>query len=133
MSDAQHTPESIGEAIRPTLEAFAAAAEPTCRRVADEIYAQFLHAVQDYLRENGEWNIGQEIARCRRIEADNYRLEATNKQLLSALKEMVYETTHLSPEEPDGAHWCRIPKEALDAARAAIAAATHPSDEGEQS
>jgi hypothetical protein len=33
---------------------------------------------------------------------------------------MVYETTHLSPMEPDGSHWCKISAETLANARAAL-------------
>jgi hypothetical protein len=38
-----------------------------------------------------------------------------------ALVEMVYETTHLSPENEDGSHLCIIPKHTLEKARAALA------------
>lgn len=51
-----------------------------------------------------------------RIEA----LEAENERLLGALRVMIYETTHLSPMEPDGSHWCRITADALNIARAAL-------------
>ena len=34
-----------------------------------------------------------------------------------ALREMIYQTTSLSPMEPDGSHWCRITAEALGKAR----------------
>lgn len=44
--------------------------------------------------------------------------------LVCALREMVYETTHLSPVEDDGSHWCRISAGTLAQARAAIAKAT---------
>lgn len=40
--------------------------------------------------------------------------------LLEALREFVYETTHLSREEEDGSHWCRIPKATLEKGRAAL-------------
>lgn len=43
--------------------------------------------------------------------------------LVAALRAMVYEATHLSPPEDDGSHWCRITKQTLDAARAALAKA----------
>ena len=42
------------------------------------------------------------------------------EQLREALSQMVYETTHLSPMENDGSHWCKISKEALIQARAAL-------------
>ena len=40
--------------------------------------------------------------------------------LRAALQRMVYETTHLSPMEDDGSHWCKISAEALAQARAAL-------------
>ena len=43
------------------------------------------------------------------------------ERLWAALVAMVYETTHLSPLERDGSHWCKISKDALYDARAAIA------------
>lgn len=39
--------------------------------------------------------------------------------LEAALDRMIYETTHLSPEECDGSHWCKISKDALTSARSA--------------
>jgi hypothetical protein len=44
-----------------------------------------------------------------------------------ALRQMIYETTHLSACESDGSHWCKISGEALAKARAAYAAT--PSDD----
>ena len=48
--------------------------------------------------------------------------EAINeiKQLREALGQMIYETTHLSPVENDGSHWCKISKETLAIAREAL-------------
>jgi hypothetical protein len=42
--------------------------------------------------------------------------------LVEALRRMVYETTSLSPLEDDGSHWCKISKDALAQARAALIA-----------
>lgn len=42
------------------------------------------------------------------------------ERLRAALSEMVYETTHLSAMQDDGSHWCRITKETLVQARAAL-------------
>jgi hypothetical protein len=39
------------------------------------------------------------------------------KRLRAALEIMIYETTHLSREEDDGSHWCKISKAALEQAR----------------
>lgn len=44
-------------------------------------------------------------------------LKNENKKLRQALAEYVYETTHLSPEEEDGSHWCRINSSTLQSAR----------------
>lgn len=41
-------------------------------------------------------------------------------QLKAALREMVYEATHLSPQADDGSHWAKISKRTLDKARAAL-------------
>ncbi len=49
-------------------------------------------------------------------------LAAERDALREALQQMVYETTHLSPEEDDGSHWCRISKQALTQGRAALEA-----------
>lgn len=47
-------------------------------------------------------------------------LTVENERLREALRVMIYETTHLSPMEPDGSHWCRITADALNTARAAL-------------
>lgn len=43
-----------------------------------------------------------------------------------ALREMIYEITHLSREEEDGGHWCKISKTTLEHARIALAAVPVP-------
>ena len=51
------------------------------------------------------------------------RADALQKRvtkLEGALREMVYEATHLSPQNIDGSHWCKISKRTLDKARAAL-------------
>ena len=82
---ALETAETVAEAIRPTLDVFTAKAEPACRKVVEDIYETLLNTVQDYLRENAEWNIGAEIARCRKIEHENTFLRVQNIELLAAL------------------------------------------------
>lgn len=42
---------------------------------------------------------------------------------VEALAALIYETTHLSPRDDDGSHWCRITADALEAARDALATA----------
>ena len=51
-------------------------------------------------------------------ESDTLRAEAA--RLRCALQRMVYETTHLSPQQDDGSHWCNISHDALTEARAAL-------------
>lgn len=82
------TSETIAEAIRPTLDVFVVKAEPACRKVAETIYETLLDTVQDYLRENAEWNIGAEIDRCRKIEHDNTWLRGRNAELERALESL---------------------------------------------
>lgn len=84
-----HTPQNSAEvavAIRPTLDQFVIGAIPAARKVADEVYEHLLYSVQDYLRENAEWNLGGEIDRCRAIEADSRALREVNSCLLEALE-----------------------------------------------
>jgi len=45
--------------------------------------------------------------------------EKKNACLREALGELIYEVTHLSPQEDDGSHWCRITGRTLKKARAA--------------
>ena len=42
------------------------------------------------------------------------------EKLREALRELIYETTHLSPQEDDGSHRCTITGETLRKARAAL-------------
>jgi hypothetical protein len=44
-------------------------------------------------------------------------MQAENARLRWALQRMVYETTHLSPQQDDGSHWCKISHGALAQAR----------------
>lgn len=47
-------------------------------------------------------------------------IDDETERLRDAPRQMVYETTHLSPQDDDGSHWCRISKGALAQARAAL-------------
>lgn len=49
--------------------------------------------------------------------ADWLAAKARIEALEAALRTMIYETTHLSPCEPDGSHWCKISADALAASR----------------
>lgn len=83
-----HTSETIVPLIAPTLDAFIAKAEPTCRKLAETIYEELLYSVQDYLRSNAEWNIGSELDRCRKTELENLHLRERNIALLAALEKI---------------------------------------------
>lgn len=51
---------------------------------------------------------------------DKHFHEHSRAIMRKALEVMVYETTNLSPMEDDGSHWCKISRNALAQARAAI-------------
>jgi hypothetical protein len=48
-----------------------------------------------------------------------------------ALESFIYETTHLSPERPDGSHDCRISKETLTKGREALSLLTTKASDDE--
>lgn len=62
------------------------------------------------------------------LESRNDKLEAENAKLRAALNEFIYETTHLSPLEDDGSHWCNISKSTLANARAAAVYKDEPTN-----
>ena len=60
------------------------------------------------------------------LEQEGVRIEAyqrENKAMREALKELVYEVTHLSPLEDDGSHKCKISGAALENALRALSGA----------
>jgi hypothetical protein len=75
----------VAAAIGPTLDQFVKQAAPAVQRVADDIYERLLYSVQDYLKENAEWNVGGEIERCRKIEADNRELRTAQSDALAVM------------------------------------------------
>lgn len=81
------TGEELAVAIRPTLDAFVEGCGPYLKKVTDEIYEQLLNSAQDYIRENGEWNLGAEIDRCRKIEADNRWLRVRHNEMILAVED----------------------------------------------
>lgn len=117
------TADTTAELIRPTLDLFVSKAEPAIRKITEEIYEQFLNSVQDYLRENGEWNIGQEIERCRRIEHDNTQLRMAKIDLISALRRLEAANELLASKRSQETYYsmlndgCVHALEALDDAR----------------
>jgi len=69
----------------------------------------------------------QHIEECARAALSSSPAPST-EGLREALAEMIYETTHLSPENPDGGHRCIISGATLEKARTAPAGITAPSE-----
>jgi hypothetical protein len=53
-------------------------------------------------------------------ETPNPQGQSPSNNIVEALKTFIYETTHLSPVEEDGSHWCKISKDCLRQGRAAL-------------
>ena len=85
MSNPQNS-EEVAKAIGPTLNLFVKQSAPAIQRATDDIYERLLYSVQDYLRDNAEWNLGAEIDRCRKIEAENRDLRERQWKLLATLE-----------------------------------------------
>ena len=79
------TPETIAQELQPTLDRFVKLAEPHVRKISEEVYDRLLFSVQDYLIENAQWNIGEDVRRCRKIELDNLKLREVNADLVKYL------------------------------------------------
>lgn len=88
------TPETIDAAIAPTLDAFVASAAPSLRACAEAVYEQLLYSVQDYLRDNAQWNIGAELERCRKIEAENRSLREMQAVMLDLAYQYLSDLRH---------------------------------------
>jgi hypothetical protein len=88
MSGPQNSAE-VAEAIGPTLDLFVKQSAAAIQRATDDIYERLLYNVQDYLKDNAEWNLGAEIDRCRVIEASNRELRSTQAELLDALRDVL--------------------------------------------
>jgi len=86
-----HNSAELAEAIGPTLDLFVKQSAAAIQRATDEIYERLLYGVQDYLKDNAEWNLGAEIDRCQKIEADNRDLRASQAELVEALREVTAE------------------------------------------
>lgn len=77
--------EALHSQIGPTLKAFEKNAEYYCRKAGDEVYERLLYSVQDYLIDNVEWNLGEELRRANRIGAENAHLRVELRKLQRAL------------------------------------------------
>ena len=124
MSTVLENSDTVAEAIRPTLDKFAAAAAPYLKNAAEQLYENLLYSVQDYLRDNAEWNIGEEIARCRRIELYNVQLHQSNADLLAAAQLALSVAESWIHDQLDGTGSIEGELAELDPVRAVIARAT---------
>ena len=61
------------------------------------------------------------LTRAEAAETERDALKAELAEAVDALQMFVYETTHLSPIEDDGSHWCKISADCLETARAFLA------------
>ena len=84
------------------------------REAAERIIAETERRLRDYPI-TPEWKDADTVARA-------YLSAATTRDavLEEALSEMIYETTHLSAPDEDGAHRCKISKATLEKARRAL-------------
>lgn len=124
MNDVLENGDTVAAAIAPTLDKFVASAAPYLKKVTDELYGQLLDGVQDYLRENGEWNIGQEIERCRKVDRDNSQLRETSTELLAAAQLALSVAEKWIHDRLDGTGVLDIALAKLEPVRAAIVRAT---------
>lgn len=76
----------VSEACDAVLDQFVRKSEARIRKFTDAVYEDLLISVQEYLKENANWNLAQEIDRCRRTETENYRLREQNDDLVTALQ-----------------------------------------------
>jgi hypothetical protein len=72
----------------------------------------------DWVEEEG--GLSFKAAALRSLAAERDALREENARLREALSGLIYEVTHLSPQEDDGSHWCRITGQTLKKARAAL-------------
>ncbi|MHB9879129.1 hypothetical protein ACSMXM_05645 [Pacificimonas sp. ICDLI1SI03] len=88
------TPEAAAEAVRDMLKNVPTSAfTGICRSAADQIYERILYSVQDYLLDNCEHNIRQDIAYSQSaVEAarkEAYKVSLVNQSLCHALRNLV--------------------------------------------
>ena len=75
-------------------------------------------AIEEIVKLEAQHN--EQAATIARLWAKREALQKRVVELEGALSEMVYDATHLSPQEDDGSHWCKISKGTLEKARAAL-------------
>lgn len=116
--------DDFAAAFGPLLEQMPAALKPIIEKAAGELYAATLDSVEEYIRNNVEWNIGSALDRGSFDGYHRYRLCGALSRLMAAL---------VAPEVPDdelltlfrrgGTFDADALAEAVIAARAAIAQA----------
>lgn len=75
-------PETIVEnACGALLDAFVEQSAPRLKKFTDQLYSDLLDSVQEYLRENANWNLSAQIEQHRKTTRENYELRDRIKQL----------------------------------------------------
>lgn len=115
MSELKPEDQKIVDEIGPVLDAIAIKSLTHVKRLSDLLYEQLLDGVQDYLTENGRWNLDVKLAQYQRTYAENRVLE----QRVTALREALEMLERQAIQSPDlrATEWGQ---EALSAARAAL-------------
>jgi hypothetical protein len=90
MSDLKAEDEKIVDELGPVLDAIAVKSLTHIKRASDMLYEQLLDGVQDYLCENGRWNIAAKLSQCRLTQQENYRLKQELQELRDLGQFLVY-------------------------------------------
>lgn len=112
----------VSDACDALLDRFVIRSEPHLRKLSESVYENLLTDVQEYLKSNANWNLANEIERCRRIEAENRELIAQRDGLVRALQGL----TNFVGSLRWGQAFPGRPHAEIDAALEAVAKATTP-------
>lgn len=76
----------VAAACDELLDRFVRQSERHLRKVGDALYEDLLISVQSHLKSNANWNLANEIERCRRVEAENRALTEQRDELVRSLQ-----------------------------------------------
>lgn len=91
--------EIVANACDTLLAEFVTKAEPHIRKAVDQIYAGLLYSVQDYLRDNANWNLAQQLESAKRTFRENYELRDNAKLAAARIEALEAEVARLSKPE----------------------------------
>lgn len=92
------------------------------RDAAADIWRDYVARVGECIAERGMRSGGLDDGLPTLLARHRTQVSTTEERLREALREMVYETTHLSPCKPNGDHDCTIKADTLVRARLALTA-----------